>query len=128
MRWILDTSILIPFRDGDALISQALVGLGGEKMTSIICQVELEGGVYREAGSQGIRRVLLDMMLLGIKVLDFGDAEARAYGQIVAQAGYSRRKLIDRMIAAQALIADATLVTLNPDNFTDISNLRVHSL
>ena len=36
------------------------------------------------------------------------------YGTIVASAGYSWRKLLDRMIAAQALVHRATLVTFNP--------------
>ena len=39
--------------------------------------------------------------------------------------GYSRRKLLDRMIAAQALIHRATLVTRNPDDFRDIPGLRL---
>jgi predicted nucleic acid-binding protein len=40
----------------------------------------------------------------------------------VASAGYSRRKLLDRMIAAQALVHRATLVTFNPD-FSDVPGL-----
>jgi hypothetical protein len=37
--------------------------------------------------------------------------------------GYSRRKLFDRMIAAQALVHRATLVTFNPDDFSDVPGL-----
>jgi predicted nucleic acid-binding protein len=39
---------------------------------------------------------------------------------IVEAAGYSRRKLLDRMIAAQALVHRATLVTQNPNDFQDV--------
>jgi tRNA(fMet)-specific endonuclease VapC len=44
-------------------------------------------------------------------------------GGMVASAGYSRRKLIDRMIAAQALVHRATLITFNPDDFSGIPGL-----
>jgi predicted nucleic acid-binding protein len=55
----------------------------------------------------------------------FDGAAADAYGTIVAHAGYSRRKLLDRMIAAQALVHRATLVTMNPDDFADVAGLTV---
>ena len=45
--------------------------------------------------------------------------------QKAASAGYSRRKLLDRMIAAQALVHRATLVTFNPDDFSDIPGLSL---
>jgi predicted nucleic acid-binding protein len=47
----------------------------------------------------------------------------RTYGAIVASAGCSRRKLLDRMIAAQALVHRATLVTFNPDHFSGVPGL-----
>ena len=55
-------------------------------------------------------------MLSAIPALAFDDLAAKTYGDIVASAGYSRRKLLDRMIAAQALVHRATLVTFNPDD------------
>jgi tRNA(fMet)-specific endonuclease VapC len=64
-------------------------------------------------------------MLSGIPTLAFDDAAADAYAAIVASAGYSRRKLLDRMIAAHALVHRATLVTLNADEFSDIAGLNM---
>jgi predicted nucleic acid-binding protein len=39
----------------------------------------------------------------------------------------SRRKLLDRMIAAQALVHRATLVTLNASDFRDVPGLELLS-
>jgi predicted nucleic acid-binding protein len=90
---------------------------------SIVTRVELEGGVYLEPAHAPVRRARLDAMLSAIPTLAFDDLAAKTYGTIVASAGYSRRKLLDRMIAAQALVHRATLVTLNPDDFSDVPGL-----
>ena len=37
----------------------------------------------------------------------------------------ARRKLLDRVIAAQAIVHRATVVTMNPDDFADIPGLDV---
>lgn len=102
-----------------------VASLGPDVMLSIISRVELEGGVHREPTLSAIRRVRLDLMLASLSVLAFDDAAAATYGEIVGAAGYSRRKVLDRMIAAQALVKDATLVTLNPGDFSDIPGLKL---
>jgi predicted nucleic acid-binding protein len=63
--------------------------------------------------------------LKAIPALAFDDAAADAYGAIVGHAGYSRRKLLDRMIAAQALVHRSTLVTMNGGDYADIPNLKL---
>jgi predicted nucleic acid-binding protein len=64
-------------------------------------------------------------MLSAIPVFAFDDPAATVYNAIVATAGYSRLKLLDRMIAAQALVHRATLVTLNQQDFSDIPGLSL---
>ena len=64
-------------------------------------------------------------MLAAIPTLAFDDAAADAYGAIVAHAGYSRRRLLDRMIAAQALVHRAALATMNADDFADVAGLQL---
>lgn len=125
MAWLIDTNVAILLRDGDVAVSDRVAALDGAVLMSIVTRVELEGGVYRDPAHAAVRRARLDTMLAAIPVLAFDDAAADAYGSIVAHAGYSRRKLLDRMIAAQALVHRATLVTLNPDDFRDVAGLHL---
>jgi tRNA(fMet)-specific endonuclease VapC len=123
--YLLDTNVAIHLRDGDAAVTARVASLNGAVLLSIVTRVELEGGVYREPAHAAVRRARLDAMLAAIPTLAFDDAAADAYGAIVAHAGYSRRKLLDRMIAAQALVHRAALVTLNASDFTDVAGLQV---
>jgi predicted nucleic acid-binding protein len=123
--FLLDTDVAIHLRDGDPSITRNVAALQDAVLMSIVTRVELEGGVYRDAANSAIRRARLDAMLAAIPAIAFDDAAAAAYGAIVAHAGYSRRKLLDRMIAAQALVHHATVVTLNAGDYADVPNLSL---
>ena len=125
MAYLLDTHVAIHLRDGDPSVTAKIASLDDAILLSIVTRVELEGGVYRNAGDAPARRARLDTLLSAIPVLAFDDAAADAYAAIVASAGYSRRKLLDRMIAAHALVHLATLVTMNADDFRDIAGLEM---
>jgi tRNA(fMet)-specific endonuclease VapC len=125
MAWLLDTNIVIHLRDGDRTVLDRVSSLDGAVLMSIVTRVELEGGVYREPSDAALRRARLDVILGAIPTLAFDATAADAYAAIVAQVGYSRRKLLDRMIAAQALVHRATLVTQNADDFSDIPGLTL---
>ncbi len=127
MAFLLDTNVAIHLRDGDEAVAAKVAALEGAILLSVISRVELEGGVYRDPGQTGVRRPRLDAMLAALPVLAFDDTAAGAYRQIVEAAGYSRRKLLDRMIAAQAIVHRATLVTLNPGDFRDVPGLDLLS-
>lgn len=127
MSFLLDTSVVIHLRDGDPEINRRVSGLEGAILLSIVTRVELEGGVYRDPAQAGARRLRLNAILDVLPVLAFDDAAADAYRSILEVAGYSRRKLLDRMIAAQALVHRATLVTMNPDDFKDVPGLRLEA-
>ena len=125
MAFMLDTDVAIHLRDGDPSITPKVAALQDAVLMSIVTRVELEGGVYRDPANAAIRRARLDAMLAAIPAIAFDDAAAAAYGAIVAHAGYSRRKLLDRMIAAQALVHRATIVTLNAGDYADVPNLAL---
>ena len=125
MPFVLDTNVVIGLRDGDEALIEKFAALGEATLISIVTRVELEGGVYRDAAQVGVRRQRLDAILEALPVLAFDDAAADAYRAIVQSSGYSRRKVLDRMIAAQALVHRATLVTRNPADFRDVPGLEI---
>src|SRR6185312_9793206 len=125
MAFLLDTDVAIHLRDGDPVTTKKVAGLGDAVLMSIVTRVELEGGVYRVPADAAIRRARLHTILAAIPTIAFDDAAASAYGAIVASAGYSRRKLLDRMIAAQAIVHRASLVTRNAGDYADIPTLSL---
>ena len=58
-------------------------------------------------------------------MLPFEDADARAYTLIVSTLGYSRPLILDRMIAATALVHDLLLITMNGADFRDVPELKL---
>jgi tRNA(fMet)-specific endonuclease VapC len=125
VRTLIDTNVAILLIEGDREIVRRVDALSEGPLLSVVSTVELEAGLY-EFGADDVdlrRRVesLLDM----VEELPFTSREVRAYGKIVAALGYSRRMIIDRMIAATALTHEALLITANPRDFRKIPGLSV---
>lgn len=121
---LIDTSVAILMRDTDSLAG-LLSRLEPPACLSAISRVELENGVYRDPAFAAARRTALDLILRHLPTLDFGEREIAAYRSIVAAIGHSRRKTLDRMIAATALVHGLPLVTTNAADFRDIPSLQV---
>ncbi len=110
-------------RDGDAAtITKAAAWRSAS--ISIITHIELEAGLLHPVEGT-IRRLRWQELLAGITVFDFAAREAEAYSAILAHTGFSRRKLLDRLIAATALSRDLPLATMNPADFADMHWLTV---
>ena len=125
MTHIIDTNIAIHLRDREPVISAKAASLVGPVYLSVVSRVELEGGVYSERADVAVRRLRLDEILDLVPIIPFDGAAADAYRRIVEALGYSRRKVLDRMIAAQALVHRATLVTCNGDDFREVPGLQL---
>ena len=122
---MLDTSVAILLRDSDPAIVGRIADLPAVPLISILSRVELEGGLYRDPDLTPFLRPRLELLLQQVTQLPFEEPEALAYGAILARLGFSRTRIIDRMIAAQALTAGATLATLNPRDFRGIPGLTI---
>ncbi|MEI7932331.1 MAG: PIN domain-containing protein [Alphaproteobacteria bacterium] len=122
---MLDTSVAIELRDNNDLVRSRVGALDEVPSLSIMTRIELEGGVWRDPTIGIDRERRLDTLLDAFKILPFDEDEAAAYREIIKAVGFSRRKIVDRMIASQALVVGAILVTLNPDDFKDIPGLQV---
>ena len=122
---MLDTSAAIDLRDHSERAAKRLQALNERPAISTITRVELEGGVYADPLRTGARRRALDALLRRFPTIEFDDEMAIAYGRIVHQQGFSRRKIIDRMIAATALVRGLILITMNGADFDGIDGLEL---
>lgn len=127
MDWLIDTNIAIHLRDGNQVIVDRIDTLPSGVFLSIVSQIELENGVYASAQYVDQRRNALDALLKAMLILPFEHAAMQGYHQIVATCGYSRRRVMDRMIAATAIAHSLTLITLNPADFRDIPGLELEA-
>jgi predicted nucleic acid-binding protein len=122
---LVDTSVAVALRESDRRAIDRLAGLRRLPSLSIISVVELEGGLGVGEEGRSARRRALDQLYNNLEILPFGEKQAAAYRDIVMKVGFSRRLIIDRMIAAQAIVAGAALATLIQRDFRDIPGLVI---
>ena len=122
---LIDTNIAIALRDAEPETLRLVRELPELPVISMITRVELENGVNAEPGLERIRRQMLDRLLETVAVEMFTHADILAYGAIVYDLSYDRRLTLDRLIAAQAIARDATLITRNGRDFRKIEGLKL---
>jgi tRNA(fMet)-specific endonuclease VapC len=125
LAFLLDTNVAIHMRDRNPSVLYTLRDRAIRPRFSIVTQVELAGGLARDVPEMPIRRARFGEMIGEFEWLAFEQREAEEYRRIVSILGFSRTKILDRMIAAQAIVADATLITLNGADFLPIPNLKL---
>jgi predicted nucleic acid-binding protein len=121
MAILIDTDVAIHLRDGSNAVLD-LLDQHGTPVISAITLVELEAGAS-SGQHAAYRRDLLAIILPDLPVLPFTSAEAAAYGRIVTALGFDRRRVLDRMIAAQAIVAGLPLATINGRDYRGIPDL-----
>ena len=114
---IIDTNIAIDLRDAEPETAHMVSTLGGPPALAMISRIELESGVYRDSAHVSLRRRLLDRLLATVPVVMFTAEDIAAYGRIIETLGHDRQRTLDRLIAAQAIVRDATLITRNGKDF-----------
>ena len=121
----IDTDIAIALRDVHRATHERVAALPEIPVLSMITRIELENGVNDEPGLERYRRRLLDELLETYSVEMYTHADILAYGAIIYDTGYDRRTTLDRLIAAQAIARDATLITRNGRDFRRIGGLKL---
>ena len=121
----IDTDIAIALRDVHRATHERVAALPEIPVLSMITRIELENGVNDEPGLERYRRRLLDELLETYSVEMYTHADILAYGAIIYNVGYDRRTTLDRLIAAQAIARDATLITRNGRDFRRIEGLKL---
>ena len=120
--FLLDASVTFAVACGERLTLNKLARLEtGTAALSAIVWSELLAAAEDDA------RLMknLDLLRQNLDILPFDLASAQSYGALVPQLTPKRRRVLDRMVAAQALELGARLITLTPDIFSDIPGLTV---
>ncbi|MGN6375547.1 MAG: PIN domain-containing protein [Sphingomonas sp.] len=125
MAALIDTNVAIHLRDGSAEVGRRLAELGTQPLLSVVSRAELDGGVAARPGLADYLRRANAAILANLTILDFDQRCADAYRDLVEAVGYSRSRVIDRMIAATAIAHRLTLITINGDDFRDIPGLSL---
>lgn len=121
---VIDTSALIdsltgPRRSGPAL--RSAIARGQRILVpSLVLYEWLRGPRRRE------ELAAQEALFPSDSVVPFEDAEAKIAADLYRTLSRPRGRELDLAIAATALLRDATLWTLDPDDFGDVPGLRLH--
>jgi predicted nucleic acid-binding protein len=120
----LDTSVLIDALTGPRRSMPALRGIVADGIRLGVSSLVL----YEwRRGPRLDEELALEAVLLGPEaVTGFGELEARVAADVYRQVRRPRGRELDIAIAACALSQDASLWTLNTDDFRDIPGLHLH--
>jgi tRNA(fMet)-specific endonuclease VapC len=124
-RYLLDTNVVIAAALGLPGVLERLAALEiGDVAVSAISVAETLA-VSRAADGDGRFGENVSLLAETLDVLPFDHAAAEAYGALLRKVEPKRRRMLDRMLAAQALGLGLTLVAANTEDFDDIPGLTV---
>ena len=123
-----DTNIFVEFLRGRLPITRDMLMKGDASMFAVpsVVRAELLFGAERSAKPRE-NRMLVERLLAPFRTLGFDERCASAYARIRAEIA-AKGQLIgpnDLLIAATALVNEATLVTRNVREFQRVPGLRV---
>ncbi len=126
-RYLLDATTLFAAASGEAATLARLARLPiGDVAIPALVYAELLGA----AATAGKNRRLaenLELIAQNLDILPFDRKAAEAYEALLRQIAPKRRRMLDRLTAAQAMADGRTLVTLAPDDFADLPGLSLES-
>lgn len=130
MSHLLDTDWLVDFLDGSTPAIALVAALIGDGLAiSVVTYMEIREGLL---GGREFARLdeAFEHFLSGVSVLEVDKAVADETAAIRLALRREQRQIdhraLDLLIAATALVHDATLVTRNRRHFEDIPGLRLY--
>jgi tRNA(fMet)-specific endonuclease VapC len=130
MRYVLDTNICIfIIKQRPPRVLQQFKNYEAEDIgISAITLAELQFGVVKSQHREKNEQALSEF-ILPLAILEFNSDAAFAYGEIRAELTRTGQPIgaLDMLIAAQALSANATLVTNNVREFARVRGLTVEN-
>lgn len=127
MSFLVDTNVCIAWLKGERVVREAWLEVAPDEiLLSAVVRAELLYGARRsQQVAANLRR--LDALFGALTPAPFENRAADQYGVVRAQLAAAGRLIgpNDLMIAATALAHDATLVTRNDREFTQVPGLRV---
>ena len=125
MALLIDTNVAIHLRDADEPFVAWAAAQTVAISLSLVSVVELQAGLAVSEPLLRNRQRGYDDLLSFVTVLTLDRPIVDTYGRIIRSIGFSRSRLLDRLIAATALVHDLTLVTINGPDFRDIPGLKL---
>ncbi len=123
-RYLLDASVSFALLGGEQMVLEKLAQL---ETQHVVLSAIAWSEALAAAGQDQRLRENIDLCRQNLDILPFHRASAEAYGALLQAVAPKRRRILDRMVAAQALEGGLTLVTLTPEIFEDIQGLTVMS-
>ncbi len=124
-RYLLDATIVFAAASGEmaTLAKLSRLSIGDVAIPSIVF-CELTGAA---AGKSARLAENVALIAQNVDILPFDRAAAETYGALLGKIEPKRRRMLDRMVAAQAIASGLKLITLAPEDFADIPELLLES-
>ncbi|MGJ0392853.1 MAG: PIN domain-containing protein [Methylocystis sp.] len=124
-RYLLDATIVFAAASGEMATLAKLSRLSiGDVAISSIVYCELTGAA---TGKNARLAENVALLARNVDILPFDRAAAETYGALLRKIEPKRRRMLDRMVAAQAIASGLKLITLVPQDFGDIPELLLES-
>jgi tRNA(fMet)-specific endonuclease VapC len=126
-QYLLDATTLFAAAAGDSATLSKLsrLPIGAVAISAIAYGELLTAGA--SAGRNPRLAENLALIAQNLDILPFDRKAADAYGALLRKTEPKRRRMLDRMTAAQAIAGDRTLLTLAPQDFADLPGLALES-
>ncbi|WP_457798620.1 PIN domain-containing protein [Methylocystis sp. S23] len=125
-RYLLDATVVFAAASGEMATLAKLSRLSiGEVAMSALVYSELLNGMAGGKSARLMENVAL--LAQNVDILPFDRKAAETFGEMLRRIEPKRRRMLDRMVAAQAIAEGRTLVTLAPQDFADLPGLAIEN-